>query len=137
MDDGATACEAGEMRTSRIRAVCMASCLCFIALIAGPGFVGAGCGHASQIATAVIDCTKADHAGIDLVEAELKQLVNWDGRYARAVAAGAVIGGCALLRLINPAPVQSLLPDEGAMTFERFRREQAGGASFQTRSGVR
>lgn len=116
----------------------MASFLCIVALVAGPGFVGAGCGHASQIATAVIDCTKADHAAqIDLVEAELKQLVNWDGRYARAVAAGAVIGGCALLRLINPAPVQSLLPDEGAMTFERFRREQAGGASFQTRSRVR
>lgn len=102
-----------------------------------------GCSHAGQIATAVIDCTAADNAAqIATVEAELQKLTGWSERYARATAAGVVIGGCALLHIVSmsPAPVAaaSVLPEpnEGRATFERFRSEQAGGARFKTAVGL-
>lgn len=118
--------------------------LILVALVAFTvGAFAVGCGPARNFKTAVIDCTLADNAAkIAIVEAELKKLTSWSERGSHAVAFGVVIGGCALLRLVDretPKTAASVLPstDEGTRTFERFRREVAGGAQFLTADGPR
>lgn len=117
--------------------------------VALPAVTSAGCGagspNAGGVVAAVIDCISADHAAeITTVETEIQKLTNWSDRYAKAAAAGAVIGGCALLHVVTSAPTPtrsaaSVMPDEddGRATFEMFRRDVAGGAQYRTATGLR
>jgi hypothetical protein len=97
-----------------------------------------GCATVQRGSEAIISCVQsADATKISAVETEIKKLTNWSDRYAHAAAYGAVIGGCALLDVAFTSPsAASFLPDEGRATFERFRREVAGGAQYQTSAGV-
>lgn len=127
----------------------------FISALTLAALAGAtGCGPVRHAGDAVIDCLSADRAKIDATLADLGTKTRADGSRdwgaieADALAAGVVIGGCALAEL-----VQSLLPaapaapaaehaaassDDAAarQTFEHFRSTQAGNATFKTRLGT-
>lgn len=98
-----------------------------------------------SVGATLIDCLTENNEGkIAAVETELKKLTRWSDRYAHAAATGAVIGGCALLHVVMSSPPEptaaaSVLPNEGEgrATFERFRREEAGGAQYRTAVGMR
>jgi hypothetical protein len=107
-----------------------------------------GCPHSPipVIENAIIDCTTQNQDQIDSLLGEFKTLLSgklpdWSAIYQRAKSAGKSIGGCALAEL-----VQSYLGNKAAPppigdswtannTLERFRREEAGNATFHTSAG--
>jgi hypothetical protein len=113
---------------------------CAFLAVFGISFIPLACtpNQRTAVEHALIDCTTADHAAqIEMVEAALAKLTKWDDRYTTAAAYGAVIGGCALLHVVQNSPASaSFMPDEGRATFERFRGEVAGGANYKTAGGV-
>lgn len=107
-----------------------------------------GCAPVRTAGNAVIDCLAADRAKIDATLADLGARTrpdgsrDWSAIEADALAAGVVIGGCALAELVAPllAPAQhaAAASDDLAarQTFEHFRSMQAGNATFKTRLGT-
>lgn len=110
--------------------------------------VCAGCTPVRNVGNAVIDCLAADRAGIDAVLAGLGTRTrpdgtrDWSAIEADALAAGVVIGGCALAELVEsilpPASHAAASSDDAAarQTFEHFRSTRAGNATFKTRLGT-
>jgi hypothetical protein len=107
-----------------------------------------GCGPARNFKTAVIDCTKASQPAIAALVAEFEPLLHitapdWQAIERKAIAAGVVIGGCALVAIVTrstaPQPTATVLPerDAGRETLEHFRVTVAGGAQFLTADGPR
>jgi hypothetical protein len=94
---------------------------------------------------AVVDCTVKDQDQLTALLAELKPLLggqspDWLAVYARAKQAGSVIGGCALAELaqdyLGKRALTASRAEAGArQTLERFRREEAGNATFHTARG--
>lgn len=100
-----------------------------------------GAWQKSGAGQALIDCTVQNQVRVEAVGAELKPLVtsgDWGGFYDRAKDAGIAIGGCAAAQV-----VQEFLSGRRATpetwkardTFERFRAELAGGATYRTAQG--
>lgn len=125
---------------------------CTLILVALIAFtVGAfvvSCGPARNFKTAIIDCTKASQPAIAALVAEFAPLLHlaapdWQAIERRAIAAGVVIGGCALVAVVTraaaPQPTATVLPerDAGRATLEHFRITVAGGAQFITADGPR
>jgi hypothetical protein len=107
-----------------------------------------GCTPVRTAGNAVIDCLAADRARIDTTLADLGTKTrpdgtrDWSAIEADALAAGVVIGGCALAELVEsilpPAQHAAASSDDLAarQTFEHFRSTQAGNATFKTRLGT-
>jgi len=98
------------------------------------------------ITTAVIDCTLENQGQIAALIGEFKtllsgQLPDWSAIYQRAKQAGKSIGGCALSQLVQDYLGNKAAPPPQAdswtanNTLERFRREEAGNATFHTAKG--
>ena len=107
-----------------------------------------GCPHGPLpvVENAIIDCTAQNQDQIASTLGEFKtllsgQLPDWSAIYQRAKQAGKSIGGCALAELVQdylgnkaaPPPVGDSWTANN--TLERFRREEAGNATFHTKSG--
>jgi len=85
---------------------------------------GYSCAAADPVVeTTVVDLTKTVASG-------------WDAVYAKAKAAGARIGGCALALVVQAFMSNRSAPPtvsdgwSAATTMDRFRRDVAGGATF-------
>jgi hypothetical protein len=105
-----------------------------------------GPGPGPVVVNAVIDCTVQNQSQITALIAEFKtllvgQLPDWSAIYQRAKNAGKAIGGCALAELVQgylgnraaPPPMADSWNANNAL--ERFRREEAGNATFHTAKG--
>ncbi len=117
-------------------------------IIAAVTIAVTGCGPARNVKTAVIDCTRASQPAIAALVAEFAPLLalaapDWQAIERKAIAAGVVIGGCALVAVVTrtaaPHPAAGVLPerDPGRDTLEHFRVTIAGGAQFLTAEGPR
>lgn len=108
----------------------------------------AGCpgpGPVPVVADAVIDCTSANRPKIDALLGELAPLVflqapDWSSVYQRAKQAGRDVGGCVIAELVQRyLGGRRAVPENQSWqaheTLERFRAEEAGGASFKTAHG--
>lgn len=94
---------------------------------------------------AVVDCTAQNQDQLTGLLAELRPLLggqspDWLAVYTRAKQAGGTIGGCALATLaqdyLGKRTLTMSRAEGGArQTFERFRREEAGNATFRTARG--
>lgn len=108
------------------------------------GLASCGWWH-TKPATAVIDCVSADQAQIAGLAGELAPLVtgssvDWSAIYERAKDAGKVIGGCVLSELVQDylGGKKAISTDESWAArdaLERFRTEEAAGATFRTSKG--
>lgn len=105
----------------------------------GPGPVG-------PVVNAVIDCTVQNQDQISQLIGEFRPLISgdapdWAAVYQRAKNAGKAIGGCALAQLVQEYLGNRTAPPAQAdswnayNTLERFRREEAGNATFKTAAG--
>jgi hypothetical protein len=106
-----------------------------------------GCpGPIPVVVNAVVDCTLANQDQITALIGEFKtllsgQMPNWSAIYQRAKSAGKSIGGCALAELVQDYLGNRTAPPPQADSWnansalERFRREEAGNATFHTAKG--
>ena len=96
------------------------------------------------IGTVSIDCTVQNAGDIASVLDALKSALTgggWSAVYTRAKQAGAAIGGCALATLVQDYLGGKAAPSKGdgqtaRATLERFRADEAGGATFKTAAGA-
>lgn len=153
------------MRTHRIRVIALASFLCIVGFVAGPGFIGAGCTDSQQQrvgsgVAALVDCEapnlKAAVAElVPVFKLAIQVLISGTGKVdttALRAACGALLGDlprCAMASAIAilaiPAPTFGntlfaaplAVPDPGALraAFEDVRRDW-GGASYKTQAGT-
>ena len=112
-------------------------------------FVFAACpgpGPGPVIGGAIIDCTKENQDQIHGLLGELSPLIvtgrpDWSAVYARAKHAGSSIGGCVLAQLVQGYLGNRMAPPSTAdgwtahEALERFRREEANGATFHVEAG--
>jgi len=121
-------------------------CLVALALALAP--VPAACGAAQHAGPVVIDCLAANRAPIEALILSFAPLIagdhpDWSTVEQQAIAAGELVGGCALAEVVQaylapppgrmaPAPAPGLAA-RGAL--EDFRSKHAGGAAFHTRAG--
>jgi hypothetical protein len=100
----------------------------------------------NPIVNAIVDCTIENQDRISALVAEFTplisgQLPDWPAVYQRAKQAGKAIGGCALATLVQnylgnrSAPPSQADGWNSYNTLERFRREEAGNATFHTAAG--
>jgi hypothetical protein len=117
--------------------------LAFVGAVSIAPFACTGTGPA--VGTAVIDCTTAHTGEIASLLADLKAALTgggtWGDVYQRAKAAGTEIGGCALAELVQDYLGGKAAPARGdgqtaRATLERFRANEAGGATFKTSTGA-
>lgn len=105
-----------------------------------------GPGPVPVVVNAVIDCTIQNQGQIGALVAEFTtllsgQLPDWAAIYQRAKNAGKAIGGCALAQVVQSylgnrsAPPPQADSWNAFNTLERFRREEAGNATFHTAAG--
>lgn len=105
-----------------------------------------GPGPAPVVIGAVVDCTLQNQEQIAALIGEFRtllsgQLPDWSAIYQRAKQAGKAIGGCALAELVQDYLGNKASPPPQAdswtanNTLERFRREEAGNATFHTAKG--
>lgn len=105
-----------------------------------------GPGPVPVVVNAVIDCTVQNQGQITALIGEFKtllsgQMPDWSAIYQRAKNAGKAIGGCALAQLVQDYLGNRAAPPPMAdswnanNTLERFRREEAGNATFKTAKG--
>ena len=113
--------------------------LAFLASCPGPG-------PTPVVVNAVIDCTIQNQDQIAALLAEFRPLISgqspdWSAVYQRAKEAGKAIGGCALATLVQDYLGNRSAPPSQAdgwtanNMLERFRREEAGNATFHTAAG--
>lgn len=109
----------------------------------------AGCpgpGPGPVVVNAVVDCTIQNQDQIKSLIAEFQtllsgQMPDWSAIYQRAKNAGKAIGGCALAEVVQNYLGNRASPPPQAdswnayNTLERFRREEAGNATFKTAKG--
>lgn len=100
----------------------------------------------NPVTTVVIDCTLQNREQIASLIAEFRPLItgqapDWAAVYQRAKNAGRAIGGCALAELVQDYLGNRMAPPPQAdswnafQALERFRREEAGDATFKTAKG--
>ena len=100
----------------------------------------------TPVVSAVIDCTIQNKDQIGLLVAEFRTLLtgqapDWAAIYQRAKTAGKAIGGCALAEVVQDYLGNRAAPPAQADSWsaynalERFRREEAGNATFKTAKG--
>jgi hypothetical protein len=105
-----------------------------------------GPGPGPIVIGAVVDCTLQNRDQITSLVAEFTTLLNgqmpdWSAIYQRAKNAGKAIGGCALAEVVQSYLGNRTAPPPQAdswnafNTLERFRREEAGNATFHTSKG--
>jgi len=105
-----------------------------------------GPGPGPIVISAVVDCTVQNRDQITSLIAEFKtllsgQMPDWAAIYQRAKNAGKAIGGCALAEIVQSYLGNRTAPPPQAdswnayNTLERFRREEAGNATFKTSAG--
>lgn len=123
--------------------------LLFIVFAIGLGATNASCpgpGPVPVVVNAIVDCTLQNQSQITALIGEFKtllvgQLPDWKAIYQRAKNAGKAIGGCALAELVQDYLGNKSAPPPQAdswnafQTLERFRREEAGNATFKTAKG--
>jgi hypothetical protein len=120
----------------------------FAVLVLGIGTTQPSCPGPgpNPIITAIIDCTAENKDQIAQLVAEFKtllsgQMPDWAAIYQRAKNAGKSIGGCALAEIVQNYLGNRTTPPSQAdswdafNTLERFRREEAGNATFHTSQG--
>jgi hypothetical protein len=101
-----------------------------------------GPGPGPVIGGAVINCLGESRPQIDAILTELSPLLttgrpDWSAIYQRAKGAGTSIGGCVIAELVQSYLGGTRAPEatEGwnaHEALEKFRREEAGGATFKT-----
>ena len=101
-----------------------------------------GPGPGPVIGGAVIDCLGANRSQIDSILTELSPLLttgrpDWSAIYQRAKGAGRDIGGCVIAELVQNYLGGTRAPEAAEgwnahEALEKFRREEAGGATFKT-----
>lgn len=107
---------------------------------------GTGPSPIGPIVAAVIECGTENQGSINSLIGEFKTLLkgklpDWSAIYAKAKNAGKAIGGCALATLVQnylgnrAAPPDTADSWTASNTLERFRREEAGNATFRTAQG--
>lgn len=119
-----------------------------LALAIGFSVPNAGCPGPgpNPVVEAVIDCTLQNQDQIASLIAEFKtllsgQMPDWAVIYQRAKNAGKAIGGCALAQVVQDylgnraSPPPQADSWNASRTLERFRREEAGNATFRTKAG--
>lgn len=118
-----------------------------LALAVGLSIPNAGCpGPVPVVTNAVIDCTIQNQSQIAALIAEFRTLISgqapdWSIVYQRAKNAGKAIGGCALAEIVQEylgnrsAPPAQADSWNASNALERFRREEAGNATFHTAKG--
>jgi hypothetical protein len=105
-----------------------------------------GTGPVGPVVHAIIDCTLENQDQIAAVKAELQPLItghapDWPAVYQRAKQAGKSIGGCAIAEVVQnflsnrSAPPTGQVRQDASDTLEKFRNEEAGGATFKTAAG--
>jgi len=105
-----------------------------------------GPGPVPVVVNAVVDCTAQNRDQITSLVAEFQvllhgQMPDWAAIYQRAKNAGKAIGGCALAEVVQgylgnrSAPPPQADSWNAYNTLERFRREEAGNATFKTSAG--
>jgi len=124
--------------------------LTVMATLAIGGIIGlatlgtAGCDGLKNAGTAVIDCTKANQTSIESLILEFRTLLqgnapDWSAVEFKAIAAGEVIGGCALAQVVTGGDRSTLARagdlGTGKATLEDFRSHYANGATFRTAFG--
>ncbi len=119
-----------------------AAALLFVAVL---GHTQVACKANGPVIGAVsIDCTVDHAADIANVLDALKSALSgggWSAVYTRAKQAGTDIGGCALAELVQDYLGGKAAPAKGEgqtarATLEKFRSEEAGGATFITPAGA-
>lgn len=118
-----------------------------VALAIGLGTTQPSCpGPVPVVTNAIIDCTIQNQEQIGQLLAEFRTLLSgqapdWSIIYQRAKNAGKAIGGCALAEIVQEYLGNRASPPPQAdswnayNTLERFRREEAGNATFKTAKG--
>lgn len=120
-----------------------------VAIALGLSIPTAGCpgpGPGPVVVNAVVDCTIQNQDQIKSLIAEFQtllsgQMPDWSAIYQRAKNAGKAIGGCALAEVVQNYLGNRTSPPPQAdswnayNTLERFRREEAGNATFRTAKG--
>lgn len=119
-----------------------------VALAIGLGVTQPSCpGHGPYPpVTAIIDCTIQNQDQIVQLLGEFRTILNgqapdWSAVYQRAKNAGKAIGGCALAQVVQEYLGNRTAPPPQADSWnaynmlERFRREEAGNATFRTELG--
>ncbi len=102
-----------------------------------------GPGPLPVVGGTVVDCLGQNRPQIDATINELKTLftnghVEWSLVYERAKTAGRDIGGCVIAELVQyylggfGGPIDNGNAWEGHEALEKFRTEEAGGASFKS-----
>lgn len=122
------------------------------AVLVGGSFM-ASCGPNSPnvvgpVVTGTIDCTIDNGGQIAALLASLKpapgQKIDWHLVYSKARAAGTTIGGCVIAQLVQEYLTSSTYAStsgsgddgwDGYGAFEKFRLEEAHGATFHTAHG--
>jgi len=105
-----------------------------------------GPGPGPVVIGAVVDCTVQNRDQITSLIAEFQtllhgQMPDWAAIYQRAKNAGKAIGGCALAEIVQSYLGNRTAPPPQADSWnaynalERFRREEAGNATFKTSAG--
>jgi len=105
-----------------------------------------GTGPGPVAINAIVDCTLQNQDQIGALIGEFKTILtghapSWSAIYARAKQAGKSIGGCALAELVQDYLGNKTAPPPQADSWtaysalERFRREEAGNATFHTTAG--
>jgi hypothetical protein len=104
-----------------------------------------GNGPGPVIGGVTIDCITADRAKIDALLSEFKPLLtggqmDWSVAYQRAKQAGTSIGGCFMAELVQYYLGGRMAPATGdgwtaRQSFEQFRTDEAGGATYHTAYG--
>jgi hypothetical protein len=117
-----------------------------LVLLLSAGSAGCPGPGPSPAVNAVVDCTIENQDKIAALLAEFRPLISgqapdWSAVYQRAKQAGKAIGGCALATLVQEYLGNRTAPPSQAdgwsayNTLDRFRREEAGNATFHTRAG--
>jgi hypothetical protein len=101
-----------------------------------------GPGPGPVIGGSLINCLGSNRPQIDSILNELAPLLttgrpDWSAIYQRAKSAGTSIGGCVIAELVQSYLGGTRAPEvadgwNAHEALEKFRREEAGGATFKT-----
>lgn len=117
-----------------------------LAFVSVPSTGCPGPGPGPVVVNAIIDCTRENQDQINSLIGEFTtilhgQMPDWSVIYQRAKNAGKAIGGCALAQVVQNYLGNRAAPPPQADSWnafnalDRFRREEAGNATFRTAKG--